>query len=112
VRPGKGEIDTFSGGSGRDLFVLGNTSKVFYDDFRRTSVGTADYAIIADFNRTVDKIQLKGAASNYILRNSPSFGSRGDVAILLDQKTGPDEVIGLIRGVNRLNLIRSYFVYV
>ncbi|HEY9657341.1 MAG TPA: hypothetical protein V6C65_02670, partial [Allocoleopsis sp.] len=48
------EIDSLNGGTGADLFVLGNTVDVFYRGYAR-------YAVIEDFRRSEgDKIVLKG----------------------------------------------------
>ncbi len=66
---GRGEIDLLQGGSGNDVFVLGNASGVFYDDGNSLTSGLADCAFIADFGNG-DRIQLKGQASDYVLRPS------------------------------------------
>jgi Ca2+-binding RTX toxin-like protein len=50
TNPGKGEIDTLTGGTGKDVFVLGSGSTVYYDDSDVATSGTADYALITDFN--------------------------------------------------------------
>ncbi|MEL6605285.1 MAG: hypothetical protein AAFP20_18890, partial [Cyanobacteria bacterium J06614_10] len=54
------EMDILGGGQGADRFVLGNEQQSYY-----ISDGTADYALIQDFDASVDVLQLSGAASNY-----------------------------------------------
>jgi len=49
---GIGESDALRGGTENDLFILGDTTRVFYDDGFSTTQGTSDYAIIYDFNPT------------------------------------------------------------
>lgn len=68
--PGLNEIDTLIGGNGADKFILGDVSNVYYRGF--APLGSSDYAQIQDFQSGLDKIQLKGSSSNYIL-NNPSF---------------------------------------
>jgi Ca2+-binding RTX toxin-like protein len=55
---GEGQIDLLIGGLGADTFVLGDSRGVFYDDRIATNSGRSDYAIIQDFTKGVDKIQL------------------------------------------------------
>jgi subtilisin family serine protease len=55
---GEGQIDLLIGGLGADTFVLGDSRGVFYDDRNTTNLGKSDYAIIQDFTKGVDKIQL------------------------------------------------------
>lgn len=50
---GRGEIDSITGVGGRDTFVLGTGTEVFYDD-----LGNTDFALINDFNLTEDVIEL------------------------------------------------------
>jgi Ca2+-binding RTX toxin-like protein len=59
---GSGEIDTFTGGTGADLFMLGNSASVFYDNLP----GAGDYAYIRDFSvEQGDKLQLHGGATYF-----------------------------------------------
>ncbi len=121
---GKGTIDKLTGGTGNDLFILGNNSGVFYGDSSTSTSGFSDYAWITDFSAG-DKIQLKGAASNYILITNQVFSGVTGTALFLNDGTGlgsisngfdgRDELVGLIqvaRGVT-LNLGSStQFTYV
>jgi Ca2+-binding RTX toxin-like protein len=52
------DLDTLSGGTGGDVFVLGDTTDYYYGN-----AGGSDYAIITDFNPAEgDKIQLRNCA--------------------------------------------------
>lgn len=68
---GGSQIDGLTGGSGADVFVLGDTRGVFYDNRINGNLGLGDYASIQDFTSGVDKIQLFSA--NYL--TSASQGS-------------------------------------
>jgi Ca2+-binding RTX toxin-like protein len=59
---GSGEIDTLTGGTGADLFVLGNSANVFYNNLP----GTGDYSYIRDFSvEQGDQLQLSGGATYF-----------------------------------------------
>ncbi|MGK7889290.1 MAG: calcium-binding protein [Leptolyngbyaceae cyanobacterium] len=61
----------------KDLFILGDTTKAFYD-----GDGASGYARINNFDwRDNDEIQVYGAASDYTLSYN---SSTGDTSILLD----------------------------
>ncbi|EKU97133.1 hemolysin-type calcium-binding repeat protein [Leptolyngbya sp. PCC 7375] len=111
LRPGVGEIDTLTSGSllDNDTFVLGQNGRVFYDG---GAVGS-DYAVITDFDKldffgetSFDRIQL-AQGSNYRL------GSVGnDTYIYKDNLLATDELIGIVRNVQGLNLANAnHFVY-
>ncbi|MFB2808016.1 hypothetical protein, partial [Microcystis sp. BLCC-F209] len=106
--PGKGEIDSLTGGAGSDRFILGDATWIGYDDGNTTNAGTSDYATIADFSTTDDTIQLRGASSDYLLTVS---GSNTNLYI---NKPGsePDELIANISNQTALSLTASYFSYV
>lgn len=57
---GAGEVDTLTGNAGIDIFVLGDSSRVYYD-----GDGEKDYAIITDFNKGTDLLQLNGVSGDY-----------------------------------------------
>jgi Ca2+-binding RTX toxin-like protein len=61
---GAREVDTLTGNAGIDIFVLGDSSGVYYD-----ADGNNDYAIITDFGKGTDLLQLNGVAGDY------AFGS-------------------------------------
>ncbi|MEA5536013.1 Calx-beta domain-containing protein [Crocosphaera sp. XPORK-15E] len=109
VAPGVGEIDTLEGGTGSDRFILGDATKAYYDDGNTSTNGTADYALIKDFNINEDKIQLSGAKSNYILANSPIAGVSGTGIFRDKPGTEPDELIAVVEGVTGLDLNSNAF---
>jgi Ca2+-binding RTX toxin-like protein len=122
---GKGEIDTLTGGSGADKFVLGDVDygssnkHYFYNDGKFSNTGVGDYALITDFNTSVDTIQLAGSAASYELKAAPiSFGSAADTAIYINGSNSPfyiaDELIAIVQDVSvaNLSLNGSYFSFV
>ena len=110
--PGLGERDRLTGGSGVDQFILGDSNNVYYNDGSLLTPGTGDYALIADFNASQDKIQLKGSASNYRLNvvgsNTKIFLDNDGIAGFSAQ----DELIGIVQGNTSLNLNSTSFKYV
>jgi Ca2+-binding RTX toxin-like protein len=105
--PGRGEIDSFTGGLGRDRFILGDVSWLGYDDGDSTLAGNNDYAQISDFNPTDDIIQLQGTSSNYLLTVSGT-----DTQLYLDKPgSEPDELIAILQNRTGLSLTGSYFNY-
>ena len=110
-KPGLNERDILIGGGDRDLFVLGDRRRVFYNDGKANSLGKSDYALIRDFNRSSgDKIQLKGRAGDYRLGSAPK-GTGGGKGIFLETR-GQDELIGVVKGNNGLSLKSSAFTFV
>jgi Ca2+-binding RTX toxin-like protein len=118
---GTGEQDTLNGGAGSDLFVLGNSQKVYYhsalgrDELSNGRlVSGADYAIIQDFRGSEgDKIKLNGRATDYRLEYITHVGSSNltDTVILYRNS---NEVIGVLQDVNLTGsngLSSSNFVY-
>lgn len=97
---GTGEVDTLIGGSGRDLFYLGNATNfaAFRAFFKNYYVGngSADYAIIRDFSHgDGDVIQLGGfSLSSYNLQ--PVNGN-------LNISTSSGDLIGIVEGVTSLS---------
>jgi len=59
---GASQIDVLTGGSGADVFVLGDKRGLFYNDRINGNLGIGDYARIQDFTSGVDKIQLFSAS--------------------------------------------------
>ncbi len=59
---GASQIDVLTGGSGADVFVLGDNRGLFYNDRINGNLGIGDYARIRDFTSGVDKIQLFSAS--------------------------------------------------
>jgi Ca2+-binding RTX toxin-like protein len=92
---GIGEIDTLTGGSGADVFVLGTDTGVLYNDGIASNAGIADYALITDYNVSQDFLQLKGAASNYYASTTMVGGLSGLGVYLETGST--DELIAVIQ---------------
>jgi Ca2+-binding RTX toxin-like protein len=113
---GLGSIDTLTGGNGNDRFILSSSTTVFYNDGNNATSGLGDYALIKDFSSSLDKIQLEGSASRYVLGTSPIAGVSG-TAIYLDTNgnkafNSTDELIAVVQGSGGLSLASSYFSYV
>jgi subtilisin family serine protease len=94
---GRGTIDALTGGSGNDVFVLGDARGLFYNDGNARNAGTSDYARIMDF-QTGDKIQLSDDVGTYFLR-SVKIGGFGGIGIYADtDRNGrfgnADELVG------------------
>ncbi|QYO64684.1 calcium-binding protein [Leptolyngbya sp. 7M] len=97
VATGKGEIDVMVGASGGDTFVLGIPGRVFYNDRNVATPGQADYALIKDFHKTTDVIQLAGSAGAYSIGNSPIAGVTGK-AIYLTAGQAVPELVAIVQG--------------
>ena len=103
---GRGSIDVLTGGTENDFFVLGNASSVFYSDGSTATSGRSDYARITDFT-SGDKIELKGRATDYILRSNDSVSGFSGVGLYRNDGVGTrasttgwdsrDEFIALIQ---------------
>lgn len=110
---GAGTIDRLTGGSGNDIFVLGDARGVFYDDGNAWSSGMADFAVITDFRRG-DRIQLSDDVGAYFL-SSTRIGSDRGLGIYADSNGNmafdtTDELIGLVAGVTSLRSADFIFV--
>ena len=111
---GAGEIDILTGGVGRNTFVLGNESNVFYDDGDPLTTGESDLAFITDFNASRNSIQLKGSAELYILDFFTSESGTIDADLLYDRGVSArGEVIATLQDVSpELALTDSAFTFV
>jgi Ca2+-binding RTX toxin-like protein len=111
---GAGEVDTFIGGAGKDTFILGDATRVYYEDGDPLTTGESDYAAIADFNPDRDVIQLKGSADVYNLDFFTTGEGRIDAALLFDAGvTAREELIGILQNVSpELNLTVPAFTFV
>ena len=113
-RFGRGKVDFLTGEAGEDRFVLGGWGDPYYNDGDNSSQGLEDYAVIQNFQKDVDRIQLAGSAIDYLTAAS-SIGSLLGTSIYWDtNKSGVSgaELIGVVEGVNDLDLNSEYFVYV
>ncbi|PIG94249.1 FG-GAP repeat protein [Gloeocapsopsis sp. IPPAS B-1203] len=107
---GIGEIDTLTGGSGSDRFILGSATTVFYNDGNPTTPGFGDYALITDFNSDEDTIRLNGRRSDYYLATSPEGLSTG-TALYYRQQGATDELVAIIQSTTALNINEAYFSF-
>jgi hypothetical protein len=102
--PGRGEIDILNGGEGEDTFVLGDYRKIYYQ-----GKGLQDYAIIRDFDKNQDTIQLHGNRRWYELSETYSLGGKSGTSIFLKNT---HELIGFVEGEQGLNLASNDFSFV
>jgi Ca2+-binding RTX toxin-like protein len=102
---GKGSIDQLTGGAGNDIFLLGDSRGVFYDDGLSNNAGLSDYVRVRDF-QTGDQIQLSTKASAYFGAMVSLSGISG-LGIYVDSNgnkifDSTDELIGQLAGVSSL----------
>ncbi|MGK7959378.1 calcium-binding protein [Crocosphaera sp.] len=81
-QPGFKEVDVLLGNSGKDTFWLGDagglslsSSLSIYSSARPYYLGNgnSDYALIADFETGIDRIQLAGYKSDYLFKGSEIY---------------------------------------
>lgn len=122
---GKGEIDLLVGGSlnhfsynptnptvstdtDRDTFVLGDSYEAYYmgDGY----LGLQDFAIIPDFNPSIDNIVLHGQANEYVIGGIPQGLSYQGAAISSDSlglyrwEQGGADLVAVLQNVNSSNV--------
>jgi subtilisin family serine protease len=102
---GWGQIDVLTGGLGDDVFVLGDSRGLFYDDRNRGNLGTADYARIKDFIAGEDKLQLRNATYLYTVSNGnlSLYWDRNGNGKLDSGGRNRDELIASLEGVSSLS---------
>lgn len=118
---GQGEIDTLTGGAGKDTFKLwGGSGRLGGKVAHYNSGGVDSYALITDFNPKEDVIELTktqgGGFSppetlNYVLGASPD-GSPSGTGLFIDKSdTQPNELIAILQGVSpdSLSITAPYF---
>ncbi|ELR97110.1 hypothetical protein [Gloeocapsa sp. PCC 73106] len=93
--------------NGRDTFILGDWRIAYYRDSSTTTSGTAQYAVITDFQSSLDTIRLYGNSSNYFLAQSGS-----NTQIFFGQSGVNQDLIATVSNVSGLSLDSSYFQYV
>lgn len=101
--PGRDRLDPITGASSLDVFVLGNTTNVFYNDSNSTNTTESKngYAQIRNFDNNIDKIQLHGESNDYVLGST----NKGQAIYL--KTSGEDELIGILEGVNNFDLNKN-----
>lgn len=112
------EIDTLTGGPGRDLFILGVPAGKSEGGAPASSTklysvgGDADYALITDFKRMNDRIQLAGQASEYSIGAAPAGKPQGTA--IYQGPAAQGELIAILQGVQPagVNLQSGMFTYV
>ncbi|MEL7085745.1 MAG: hypothetical protein AAGM36_14750 [Cyanobacteria bacterium J06597_1] len=111
---GIGELDTLTGGSGGDTFILGDEFSVYYDDGDSLTRGESDAAIITDFNSNKDFIQLNGSAELYTLDFFRSASGTISADLIYDSgATSRGEIIAILQNVSTdISLGNSSFVFV
>ena len=108
INPGRGEVDSLTGGAGRDRFVLSDANWIGYDDGDTNLPGNGDYALVIDFAPSNDIIQLRGSSTAYLLTVS-----EGHTKIYIDKPGGePDELIASLQNCTGLSLTSNYFDYI
>lgn len=108
TNPGYREIDTFNGGTGKDIFVLGDNNQVYYNN--PDTEGLKDYVLIEDFRSCRDTIQLKGLPRDYMIVEDFTVGSSTGTGIFLVSEQ--NDLIGLLEGVAGLELNSTDFNFV
>ncbi len=104
---GISERDTLFGGSGSDLFILGDIGTAYY-----SRNGTADFVAIGDFRSGEDNIRLK-RLSNLVTSASQAYGYRLiNVGSSTEIRLDNNELIATLAGVTNLNLTSSTFQFV
>ncbi len=98
---GAEEVDILIGGTGADAFILGtgisfanSTIQPFY-----VGNGNEDYALIRNFERGKDVIQLGGNPEEYTFQ-----ASDGNLNIFRN----PGDLVGIIEGVTSLNVTNTF----
>jgi Ca2+-binding RTX toxin-like protein len=98
------EVDTLTGGAGSDTFTY----------IYIASIGSAEYALITDFNTTEDVIEL--SVGQYVLGSAPVGGVSGSSIYLDTDSSGSvssgDDLITVVQGVTGLDLSADYIVYI
>lgn len=94
---GRSTIDTLTGGSDADTFVLAE-DEVFYNSGIDGNVGTNDLALITDYKIGQDIIELSGSLEDYSFGSSPVDSS--GLGIFLGQEESGNELIAVLEGVS------------
>jgi Ca2+-binding RTX toxin-like protein len=103
THPGAGERDILRGKEGNDLFILGDSSTIFYNNS-----GKVDRGVIGDFEPGIDKIQLSGIADDYLLKETLQNHTQ-----IFNISGEGQELIGVVRHITGLDLSdNNTFVFV
>ena len=111
---GRGSLDRLTGGSGADIFLLGDAQGPYYDD-GTSGLGSTDLALITDLTSD-DRIQLHGASSAYRLVSGRHGGIPGvRIDALATAPGNTPEAIGFVQGATLASLTLTnpnQFLYV
>ena len=109
---GRGQVDRLTGLAGADVFVLGDSRGVFYDDRSSGNLGNADYALINDFRSGEDKLQLR--SGRYFTTTSGGnlslYWDRNGNGNLNTSGSSRDELIAVLAGVTAISNSDTLFV--
>jgi Ca2+-binding RTX toxin-like protein len=102
---GVNEKDILTGGgfdNTKDIFVLGLSTGAFYTDGNNANPGLNNYALITDFRKDIDTIQLKSGL-NYQIGAAPVTLGISGMGIFIDDDgiaglSANDELIGILQG--------------
>jgi hypothetical protein len=98
------EVDTLIGGAGEDIFVLGDSDRIYYSDENINS-GLESYAMLMDFNLDEDFIQLNAEGVYHLDELHASWRSLGTGYIHDSMSehvglfTSDNDLIALLQGV-------------
>ena len=107
--PNSSNVDNFTGGSGRDKFILGNSYETFYQ------VGQdADLAVIEDLELEKDVIRLNGDVEDYSLQvDTMTIDDQVVTGTYINYDVyEAGETIGFVVGQTEINLEAEYFEFV
>lgn len=122
---GSGEIDVLIGGAGEDTFVLNSYNAAYGDPTAGNGPsyrfqGNNDYALITDFNKSEDFIELRSKETGprtvtveYSLGATPEGVPQG-IGIYVNNLGAQPDLIAILPGVdpNSLSLSEPYFKFV
>ncbi|MFM7311658.1 MAG: M10 family metallopeptidase [Cyanobium sp.] len=102
---GARQIDSLTGRSGADVFVLGDGRGVFYDDRIAGKQGASDYARIRDFQVGEDRLQLRSDSYIFsVVKGSLGlYWDRNSSGRLETSGSNRDELIAVLPGVSSLS---------
>ncbi|WP_413167914.1 Ig-like domain-containing protein [Capilliphycus salinus ALCB114379] len=96
VNPGIDEIDTLTGGSEQDIFVLGDESRLYYIGF-----GNNDFALITDFNVVEDQINV---GNNQVIYTETVLNELGFGVAISSQN---NDLIAFVQNANVSQFLES-----
>jgi Ca2+-binding RTX toxin-like protein len=96
------QFDTLVGGAGTDYFILGGSWGVSYVE---TGPG---YGIIADWDASLDWIQVKGSSSQYLLKTENKAGTSALDTSIYYTGGGGEELIGVVQDTTNVSLTRDF----